>query len=158
MQVRKASMADAALLSGLCMHVQQLHADAYPELFKPPTEDFAVPFFEMFLENPAVHIFIAEDADGTAAGYVVCQVIHREESAFTFARDYVHIDQISVEPEFQRKGAGSALMAKVDALAQEVGAAQITLDSWMFNTHAHRFFERHGYEVFNLRMWKEIQQ
>jgi ribosomal protein S18 acetylase RimI-like enzyme len=148
-------MADAALLSRLNMHVQQLHADAYPALFKPPTADFAVSFFEMFLENPMVQIFIAEEAEGKAAGYVVCQLIHREENAFTFERDYVHVDQISVEPEQQGKGVGSALMARVDALAKEAGVTQITLDSWIFNTHAHHFFERHGYAVFNLRMWKE---
>lgn len=154
MRVRTASMADAALLSHLCMHVQQLHADAYPDLFKPPTEGFAVSFFEMFLADPMVYIFIAEDTAETAVGYVVCQVVRREASSFTFARDYVHIDQISVEPDQQGKGAGSVLMARVEALAKEVGAAQITLDSWMFNTHAHRFFEGHGYAVFNLRMWK----
>lgn len=154
MQVRKASMEDAALLSRLNMYVQHLHADAHPELFKPPVEDFAAPFFEMFLEDPAVHIFIAEDTEGTPAGYVVCQVVHREETPFTFAWHYVHIDQISVEPEQQRKGVGAALMAQVDALAQEEGVTQITLNSWIFNTHAHRFFERHGYEVFNIRMWK----
>lgn len=153
MQVRTATREDVELLSRLNMHVQQLHADAYPTLFKTPTEGFAVGFFEMFLADPAVHIFIVEE-DGTAAGYVVCKVVHRDESPFTFVRDYVLIDQISVEPEMQGRGAGSALMGRVDALAQDLGVQQILLDSWIFNTHAHRFFERHGYAVFNLRMWK----
>jgi len=53
--------------------VQQLHAEHYPHLFKPPQPaDFAAAFFAEILSNPAVTIYIA--ANGTEAlGYIFCR-------------------------------------------------------------------------------------
>ncbi len=75
----------------------------------PNSDDFAVSFFEDMLADPAVHIFIAEE-DGKAAGCIVCKLIDRPENPFTFAARTLLIDQISVRPEAQGKGAGRALM------------------------------------------------
>lgn len=156
MKIRAADQSDLALLSRLCVPVQQMHADAHPDIFKPPTEvDFAVSFFEMIMLKPNFQIFIAEN-EGEAVGYIVLQEIHREGHTFTFQRDYLHIDQISVKPEHQGKGVGKALMARAVQIAKEVGLSQITLGSWMFNQTAHRFFESQGYETFTLNMWKKV--
>ncbi len=153
MNIRKAQEEDAPLLSRLNMHVQLLHADAYPDLFKTPDRvDFALPFFEMFLKDPDVHIYIADDPQ--PAGYLVCRVVNTQDNPFMFARSYLYIDQISVEPEYQGKGIGKALMKQASRLAEEIELSTIALDSWDFNVEAHAFFQSQGYELFNIRMWK----
>ena len=48
----------------------------------------------------------------------------------------------------------SALMEKVDVFAQEQGIRKVALDSWAFNHEAHRFFERLGFEPFNIKIEK----
>lgn len=156
MNIRAADRSDLALLSRLCVAVQQIHVDAHPDIFKPPAEeDFAVPFFEMIMLKPNFRVFIAEN-EGGAAGYIVLQVVHHEEHTFTYPRDYLHIDQISVEPELQGKGVGKALMAHALQFAKEESLSQITLGSWMFNQKAHRFFESQGYKTFTINMWKKV--
>ena len=156
MKVRRATSADALRLSSLSMDVQRLHAEHHPHVFKvPPSEDFAVSFFEEMLADPAVRILIAEE-DGTEAGYLFCKLIEREESPFTFAVRVLHIDQISVRPAVQRRGVGRALMQQAEVLAREWDVQRIQLDSWDFNTAAQGFFEQLGFHKFHFRFWRKL--
>ena len=154
MQIRTAAKQDALLLSRLNVHVQRLHAEAYPNIFRyPEQDDFALSFFEMVLSDPAIHIYIAEDPQ--PVGYVICRVAHGTGNAFMFARSYLYIDQISVEPDYHGKGIGKALMERADQLAEEHALPMVSLNSWSFNQDAHAFFHSQGYEIYNVRMWKK---
>ena len=154
MQVRSAVKQDARLLSRLNVHVQQLHAEAYPDLFRPPEQDdFALSFFEMVLDDPAIYIFIAEDPQ--PVGYLMCQVVNTTGNPFMFARSFLQIEHISVEPDHQGKGIGKALMDRANQLAEELALSRISLGSWSFNQQAHAFFHTQGYEIYNVRMWKK---
>lgn len=157
MNIRPATPADSRLLSSLCVDVQRLHADHHPGLFKlPQTDDFAVAFFDQVLADPLVNIFVAEE-DDQALGYILCKLIERSETPFTFSMRFLQVDQISVQPQARGRGVGSALLAQADDLAQESDVSRIQLDSWGFNTSAHAFFEHNGYEKFNHRFWREIE-
>lgn len=156
MNIRRAVPADKSLLSSLCMDVQRLHAGYHPDIFKmPKNDDFAAAFFEEMLADSLVTIFIAEER-GQTLGYILCKLIDRPENPFTFAMRYLLIDQVSVRPEAQGKGAGAALMEQAAAQAREWNVSRIQLDSWGFNTGAHVFFEKMGYEKFNHRFWRNL--
>jgi GNAT superfamily N-acetyltransferase len=156
MNIRRAVPADNSLLSSLCTDVQRLHAGHHPDIFKmPQNDDFVVAFFDEMLADPLVTIFIAEEG-GRALGYILCKLIERPDNPFTFAMRYLLIDQISVRPEAQGKGVGAALMEQAEAQASEWNVLRIQLDSWGFNTRAHSFFEKMGYEIFNHRFWRNL--
>lgn len=156
MNIRSATPLDALLLSRLSMDVQHLHAGHHPDLFKmPQSEDYAVSFFEELLADPSATIFIAEE-NNSASGYIVCMLIERLENQFRFTTRYLHVDQISVRPAAQGKGVGAALIKQAEILARELDVQRIHLDSWGFNTGAHAFFEKMGFEKFNHRFWKEL--
>ncbi len=156
MNIRPATLLDVSLLSRLSMDVQCLHAEHHPDLFKmPQSEGYAVSFFEAMLADPNVDIFIAEE-NSVAAGYIVCVLVERPENQFRFATRHLHVDQISVRPDAQGKGAGAALIQQAELLAKELNVGRIHLDSWGFNTGAHAFFEKMGFEKFNHRFWKEL--
>ena len=156
MEIRKANPDDIPTLSRLNVAVQRLHAEGQPDFFKmPEDENFAIPFFEMIMTNENTHIFILED-EGEALGYIVMRVIRREENPFMYARQQLYIDQITVESEQQGKGYGAALLEKSMALAEKLGLNRVVLDTWHFNTSAHRFFEKQGFETFELMMWKSL--
>jgi ribosomal protein S18 acetylase RimI-like enzyme len=156
MNIRKAITKDSSLLSSLCTDVQRLHAEHQPNLFKmPQSADFAASFFQEMLADPAITIYIAEE-DAKAIGYISCKLIERPETPFTYASRFLHIDQISVRPDEQRRGTGSALMKQVEKLAGELGVSLIQLDSWAFNTGAHSFFERLGFVKFDYRFWRDM--
>ena len=156
MNIRPASSADNLLLSSLCMDVQNLHAKNHPEYFKiPQSDDFAVEFFQKMLADPTVKIFIAETEE-RILGYVVCKLMEREETPFSFAMRYLLVDQISVRPIAQGQGAGKALLGRAEELAKEIKVSRIQLDSWSFNTEAHGFFEKCGFERFKYQFWKNL--
>jgi GNAT superfamily N-acetyltransferase len=156
MRVYQAEKSDAALLSRLNLAVQLLHAKGCPEIFKMPAGDgFAVGFYEIVLGQENTYVFIVED-EGEARGYIFMRVMHREGNILMYPWSYLYIDQISVEPPHQGKGYGRVLMEKANELAEEHGLDQILLDSWFFNQGAHSFFEKQGFEVFNLRMWRKL--
>jgi len=158
MNMRRVTSTDSLLLSTLCMDVQKLHAQSHPSIFKSPqSPDFAVPFFEkMFLED-TIYIYIAEE-NGQALGYIFFKVVERNENPFLFSRHYLLIDQISVRPEAQGQGVGKALMQQVEVVARELGVPFVELGSWDFNTNAHGFFERMGYEKRYFEFWKTIDE
>jgi ribosomal protein S18 acetylase RimI-like enzyme len=155
MQIRKASRGDLETLSRLNVHVQQLHAEAHPDLFKMPTgDDFAVSFFTSLIDDSNIFIYLAEEA--APIGYIVLRVMRRSENAFMHPWHFVYIDQICVEPDYQGKGIGKALIEEAEKLAVLMDLDFVGLDSWDFNTEAHEFFYTQGYETFNLRMKKKI--
>ena len=138
------------------MDVQQLHAEHHPRIFKmPQSADFAAAFFDEMLADSATTIYIAEE-DAQALGYIFCKMVERPETPFTYPNRFLHIDQISVLPNAQRHGAGTALMDQVEKLARELGLSKIQLNSWDFNTKAHTFFERLCFEKFNYRFWRDL--
>ncbi|MDQ3005699.1 MAG: GNAT family N-acetyltransferase [Chloroflexota bacterium] len=156
MNIRQATTTDNFLLSSLCMDVQQLHAKHHSGIFKMPrSADFASSFFDEMLMDPATTIYIAEE-DAQALGYILCKLIERPETSFTYPNRFLHIDQISVRPDAQGRGIGTALMDQVEKLARELGVSKIQLDSWDFNTKAHTFFEALGFEKFNYRFWHDL--
>ncbi|MBN2044939.1 MAG: GNAT family N-acetyltransferase [Anaerolineales bacterium] len=155
MKIRQAVQEDVEALSRLNAHVQRLHAEAHPDQFKmPEKDDFAVAFFRSMMENPEIFIYIAEEEQ--PLGYIILRVVHREETPFMVAWDMLYIDQIGVQPEFQGKGVGKALMAQAERQAAQEGLDMVALDSWGFNTQAHDFFHSQGYQEYNLRMWKKL--
>ena len=158
MKIRQAISTDGLVLSKLSMDVQRIHAENHPDIFKmPQTDEYAVDFFESMLSDPLVRIFIAEE-DGRELGYILCKLIERAENPFTLAMRYLLVDQISVRPEAQGRGAGKALIGQAEVLAKEWNVFRIQLDSWGFNAKAHAFFEKMGFEKFNHRFWRDIKK
>jgi len=156
MKIRAATPGDGFILSSLCRDVQSLHVENHPDIFKmPQSDDFAVAFFDEMLADITTRILIAEE-DNLPLGYIVCKLIERTENLITFAMRFLLVDQISVHPTAQGKGAGTALIKQAEVLAQKLNVQRIQLDSWGFNTKAHLFFEDQGFEKFNHRFWKNL--
>jgi len=156
MHIWQAVSADGFLLSSLCRHVQGLHAEHHPDIFKmPQNDDFAVSFFDEILADPTSRIFIAEE-DGRAIGYIFCKLFERPENLFNYAHRFLQVEHIAVRPDAQEQGAGAALMQRVEELAREIGVTKLQLNSWAFNTKAHAFFESCRFEKIEHRFWRKL--
>lgn len=154
MEIRSATPKDSLTLSTLCRDVQSLHAEHHPKVFiMPQSDDFAVAFFDEMLASPEFTAYIAEE-DGHPLGYILCRTVDRPENAFTYPLRFLLVDQISVRPDAQRRGIGTALLKQAEDHARELGLGKLQLDSWDFNLEAHACFEKFGFEKFNDRFWK----
>ncbi len=154
MNIRTATPKDSLILSTLCRDVQNLHAEHHPKIFKAPqSDDFALEFFDEMLASPEFTAFIAEEG-GDPIGYILCRLVDRAENAFTYPMRFLLVDQISVRPDAQRRGIGTALLKTAEDHARGLGLGKLQLDSWDFNLEAHACFEKFGFEKFNYRFWK----
>ena len=142
--VRQASEGDAEILADLNCHVQELHVANAPQRFKPVETVEVAEWYRKTLKNPDCRAWIAE-ADGLPAGYALTVYYDRPENPFCFRRAYCEIDQISVSPEFRRKGVARALIEHVVDEARAIGIRDIELNSWSFNSGAHDTFRALGF-------------
>ena len=143
--IRTATSADARVLARLNGPVQALHAQAQPEFYKPPqVTPELVAHYEAELARPDVVIFIAE-ADGQPAGCAVAIIVDKPETPFNYALRYLTLDQISVNPEAQRRGIGTALVAEVVGLARRQGIDIVRLQVFDWNQEALAFYARLGF-------------
>ncbi len=150
--IRRATVDDAQLLAHLLEPVHRIHAEARPELFKPHSATGEIlDVFRHVLSDADNYIFIAE-TDGQTVGYVYAQVERRPENPYTYAMDFVHVEQISVNDDQRGKGCGQQLMNTVYDLARKLGISRVTLGVWAFNTQARRFYEKQGFTDFVHRM------
>lgn len=152
MNIRQATDHDAQLLASLNADVQKQHADAVPHIFKQPDlQALLADFQERILADEDGYTFIVED-NGTALGYIYTRVIRRPENAYTYALNYVLIDQISVKPADQGKGCGRLLIEAAFDLARRQGIDRVALGTWAFNTPAHGFFAKMGFKPFTYQL------
>jgi ribosomal protein S18 acetylase RimI-like enzyme len=151
--IRAATRDDAESISMLNADLQAIHADALPWRFKQPSPGTFTPGdAEEFLATPN-HIAFLAHADGLPAGYVVAEILRRDESALHHAHAMIYVHHISVRPDFQRRGIGRALLDAVKQHGEAIGISTLALDTWSFNRQALAFFRSYGLVPYNVRLW-----
>jgi ribosomal protein S18 acetylase RimI-like enzyme len=132
--VRQASVSDLDLLVPMF--------DAYRQFYrKAPDLDLAREFLlERFQHNQSV-IFIAELADGPAAGFTQLFPSYSSASA---ARILI-LNDLFVRPETRRRKIGSMLLAAAASYGRVVGAVRITLSTEATNVAAQALYEAGGW-------------
>ncbi len=156
-RMETASPADVDTLARLNQHVHRLHVEAVPHFFKLPNQQEAVIFFSELLGKDNCRAFIAY-IEGTAVGYILITTGERPVNAFSFARRWLYIDQISVEPNWQGQGVGRELMNAALQYAREAGIDDIEVDTWAFNTPAQSFFQSMGFQPKTKRFWLSLEE
>ncbi len=96
------------------------------------------------LKEPKAFLYIGLHADGGLAGYVMARLLQGE-----FGGDAVvaQLDAIGVDPEFQGKGAGRALMRALDKLMRQKGVTELQSQVDWTNHTLTGFFAKTGFTV-----------
>lgn len=152
MKIRQATFDDARLLAELNGHVQQIHVDKLPVIFKPAivNEELIAQYAELLGDENAV-FFIAED-EGLPVGYVYAIVKEAEDNPFVYAYKFLLVDQISVNPTHYGSGAADLLMDAVVTLAHQYKVKCIKLGVYQWNERAIKFYEKRGFQTSTYRM------
>jgi diamine N-acetyltransferase len=154
--VRPATLDDADAIARQTWDVQQLHNEALPGLFKPPSADlFPAEKLATLLEDPNSVVAVAE-AEGEVVGHVYGAVMHRAENAFKKADAVLYIHQIGIRDDVSRRGIGTALISFMHDRAVALGVAGMQLDHWAFNARARSFFEACGFSPLQVVMRRSV--
>jgi ribosomal protein S18 acetylase RimI-like enzyme len=145
MDIRRATVADAALLARLNDHVHALHVAAEPEIYRPTVLAEVEDWMRARLgPEGGAEVLVAHEGD-VALGYAVYREIRRPGHAFLHPLAYVMVDEIAVVPGDRRTGVGRALMDAVADRARELGVAEVQLDVRAHNRDAAAFYAALGY-------------
>jgi ribosomal protein S18 acetylase RimI-like enzyme len=150
--VRRATVADAALLSALNAEVQAIHAAALPGWFKPSGPEAFPPAAAVALLGNPYNLVLVAEIGAEPVGYVYAGVTRHAETPWRWAYDMVYLHQIGGRAGYRRRGVGAALVAAVRADAASRNVALLGLDVWSFNAEARAFFQRQGFAPYNERM------
>ena len=143
--VRLATIEDAEVILRQTSSVQQLHTNALPDIFKPPSAElFPRSKLAVLLRDENAVVAVAE-IDGKVVGHIYAAVTNRAESAFNQASAHMYIHQIGVDDDARRRGVGTALIDFVRDRTRALGLRTIQVDHWAFNGRARAFFEASGF-------------
>ncbi len=145
MKLRAARPEDAGRIAGI-----SLAALGYAS----PAEDTRRRLIRV-TQDPRHFIRVAEDEAGRAIGY-----IHACDYETLFADPLKYVMALAVDPGYQGKGVGRALLTACEEWARATGAAGVRLSSGSDRLGAHAFYQRMGYQVRKEQksIWKVFQR
>lgn len=121
--IRTATLADLDAIADL--ELDNLGIDAWsPGLLAHAITD----------EHASLHVWVAEDEDGTVVGHAVAAVV-----------DVTELQRISVAATHRRTGLASALLAEVLRTAERAGVERVVLEVREDNAAALAFYRAHGF-------------
>jgi ribosomal protein S18 acetylase RimI-like enzyme len=154
--VTTATIDDLADLVRLNNLVQALHADLYPDFFKPRADETELEkMFSALLADQA-HIVAVHRDGGLVKGYIWFEVQDLPQSALTFPSRRIYVHHISVTDTDRRRGIGADLIGWVEAYAASLGIRQMAVDHWLANSAAQSFFLRSGFSPVRIIMRKHL--
>ncbi len=154
--IRLAGLDDFETYIRLYLRINDEHAAAHPELFRPTQlsphtrEEFAA-----LLADPAHGIFVAE-LEGRSVAFVHIVVRDALPLPILTPRRFAVIDAISVDPACQRQGMGRALMDHAESWARTQGVQEVELNAFSFNRAALQLYAELGYHPLSQRMRKPL--
>lgn len=154
--IRRATPDDAQAISRIADGVQAIHADARPDVFRPPALR-AVPPADIIalLDAPDHHVWVALIGDDVV-GYLMAEVQKRPENAIKRAMSRLYVHQMGVLSAFRGCGIGTALLQTAREFAADAGLKELALDVWRFNESARTFYQAQGFSVMREELWVSV--
>jgi GNAT superfamily N-acetyltransferase len=132
--IRQATAADSAAVAPLF--------DAYRQFYgKPADLELASRFIGERLANGESTVFLAEDAEGEAVGFVQ---LYPTFSSVSAARVYV-LNDLFIAPEARRGSVARRLMEAAANYARAQGAIRLSLSTGQANAAAQALYESEGW-------------
>ncbi len=157
MDIIKAKKKDIPDIVFLNSFVQKIHVEKHPDIFKPPGNDAdLINFFESIL-NKEAHCILIAYIEGTPVGYLWAVFENKQDTPLTFERRQVYIHHVAVHEEFRRQNIGNSLFNEIRSIARQEGYNHFAVDTWAFNKNAQKFFEKLGFEIYNIKMWQNYE-
>jgi diamine N-acetyltransferase len=155
--VRLATHDDVEDIARQTSSVQQLHNEALPSIFKPPSAELFPPQkLATLIQDPNCIVAVATMGN-KVVGHIYGAVVNRAENEFNQAHKYIYIHQIGVDEQARRKGAGTALVSFMRDQARVLGLTAVQVDHWAFNMRAAAFFEACGFSPMKIVMRQVLE-
>ena len=144
MTIRKAEEKDIPRIIELWGQVLQIHADIRPDIFIPGTTKYTVDELTELLKNEKSPIYIAANEADICVGYAFCQLREQPFSNNMVPFKSLFIDDLCVDQQARGQHIGERLFEHVKNEAKQKGCYEVTLNVWIGNISAEKFYEKMG--------------
>ncbi len=153
--MRRAGPADVEAVTALHEPLHRLHEQALPREYPPFDAAATRAYYAGVLSEGRRPMWVAE-IGGVPVGFAGAEAEQREATPFTRAVRVLHVHQVAVAPDAQRRGVARALLQAADEEAARLGCTQVRLQHVAFNDGAHHFYEAVGYRTRVVTMAKDV--
>jgi ribosomal protein S18 acetylase RimI-like enzyme len=154
--IREAVLTDVDDLQELYAHVDQIHHDEYPEIFKSSINiNRPTSFFESIFSDDNIKFLVA-CIDNQIIGFIHAE-LKKTNHPVLQKYFYGHVSDIVIRPDYKRTGVGSKLFKSVEIWFKENKVNEISLTVFNFNEEAINFYEKTGFNNRHCTMTKKIE-
>ena len=151
-QIRPASIRDQAFIISLLPRLEEFGPPSWRDASQMLATDIQVLNDTLINTPPGTVIFIAEDDQGVALGFIHLQT----GKDYYYQETHGHIANIIVAPEGEGRGIGRVLIEKGEEWARLQGFRWLTLSVFAQNLRAREVYQRLGYGEDIMKYVKEL--
>ncbi len=152
MTIRKMTLKDYPVVSGMMEALHRLHVENRPDLFtQAMCQNFQEKYEEMIQDDTCI-LLLAEE-NGLPLGFCILYI---QEPRGIMLQKSAHMDDLFVAENARRKGVAKKLYREAQLRARAAGAAHMTLKVWAFNEPAIAFYRSMGMKVRSYFLEKEL--
>lgn len=144
MQIRRAEETDMEGINHLLLQVLTVHHNGRPDLFKGNTKKYTNKELLEIIEDNRRPVFVAVDEEEQVLGYAFCILQeHCNDNILTDIKT-LYIDDLCVEETCRGQHIGQQLYQYVLDFAKKQDCYNVTLNVWICNPGAQKFYETCG--------------
>lgn len=152
--IRTAKTNDFKGIHKLIMQIHKLHVNARNDIYKDVDPISADEFKNGLLNNN--NIYLVAELKNKIVGICFSHIKEVSNNKIMKDRRILHIEDICVDENYQKRGIGKKLYSQIVELAKEKKIDNIELMVWGFNKKAIKFYENLGMSVKNLRFEQKV--
>lgn len=152
--IRKAKISDFQGIHNLIMQVHKLHVNERNDIYKD-VDPMNFEEFRTELSN-SNNIYLIAELENEIVGICFSQIKEISNNKIMKNRKILHIENICVDENHQKKGIGKKLYKQIVQLAKEKNIDNIELMVWGFNENAIKFYKNLGMNIKNLKFEQKI--
>ena len=143
LKIRHAVKDDIPSLINLLLQVHLVHSSKRPDIFRPGSKKYTEDELDEIIGDKTRPILVAEEC-GSVVGYAFTVLEVTKDDRSLTDRRALYLDDLCVDEKRRGEHIGEALYRAVKELAGELDCYQVTLNVWMLNEGAMRFYEKQG--------------
>jgi len=151
-QTRPASSSDQEFIISLLPRLEEFGPPPWRDVTQLLATDTQVLRDKLMNKPPGTAIFIAEDDQGVALGFIHLQ----SGKDYYYHEDHGHIADLIVAPEGEGRGIGRVLIEKGEEWARSQGFRWLTVSVFAQNLRAREVYQRLGYGEDIMKYVKEL--
>ena len=151
-QTRPASISDKGFIISLLPRLEEFGPPPWRDVTQLLATDTQLLSDKLMNKPPGTAIFIAEDDQGVALGFIHLQ----SGKDYYYHEDHGHIADLIVAPEAEGRGIGRVLIEKGEEWARSQGFRWLTVSVFAQNLRAREVYQRLGYGEDIMKYVKEL--